>query len=313
MIPIIYCLTVIPSHSTPMYKMLALILSVIALCVSAIIYNRTARPLHKLDLILRDDILDKKALDLLELEKYPFITQTFPNLYKLFDNMKTLALRESNAQLMKTQAELDALQSQINPHFLYNTLDTIRGQARMAGLTEIEVMTLSLSKLFQYSISDYNEFVTLKEELGIIDNYLLIQNLRFDNRFRFSKHIESDTFLMKVPKMLLQPLVENSVRHGLEPKLGQGTLLIDAYRTRSRLFINISDDGVGIPTDRLTEINHILSNSDQIILSKRNGFSIGLYNVNTRIRLLFGFEYGLSIVSAKDIGTKVQISLPILT
>ena len=110
----------------------------------------------------------------------------------------------------------------------------------------------------------------------------------------------------------IKPVLVNP-HHGLEPKLGQGTLLIDAYRTRSRLFINISDDGVGIPTDRLTEINHILSNSDQIILSKRNGFSIGLYNVNTRIRLLFGFEYGLSIVSAKDIGTKVQISLPILT
>jgi len=228
------------------------------------------------------------------------------------DKLKDLISREYTANVMKKQAELSALQSQINPHFLYNTLESIRGHAIEIDAYDIEIMTEALAEMFRYSISKRGDFVTLEDELENIDNYLMIQQYRFDNKFIIVKNIDKDTLKNKVPKLIIQPIVENAIHHGLETKVGKGTLLIEAYKTENRLVIKIKDDGHGMSHDKLIQINEALAKGVAETEKEEGGFSIGLINVNERIKLNYGLEYGVSIFSSLGIGTYVELVLPIM-
>ncbi len=219
----------------------------------------------------------------------------------------------------KKQAEYLALQNQINPHFLYNTLESIRGEAMTAGLNELANMTEAMAKFFRYSIYNVNHLVRLEEELNNINNYFAIQHYRFGDRL--TSVIEIDpadaemAYLCVLPKMTLQPIVENAVFHGIEPKLGKGVIRIKIELMADRLIITVSDNGQGIESERLDGLNHRLSMNSfdeiQTDIPERNG--IALMNVNTRIKLLFGENYGLHLYSAYGAGTDVMISLPFNT
>jgi len=272
------------------------------------IYN----PIVLMENVLNGVVDGNTDFNLHNLNKPEPLHSIFSDLDKLLSNMKQLMLRESNAQLLKKQAELDALQSQINPHFLYNTLDCIRGQALRYGLHDIELMALSLSKLFRYSISNNNTLVSLEEELSNIENYLAVQQLRFNNKFIVQYYIADDTLDCKIPKLIIQPIIENAIYHGLETKIGRGVLTIRTYKTERRLIINIQDDGRGIPQTRLEEINSCLMQNIPIENLETHKFSVGLMNVNSRIKLSFGDQYGLNIYSTLDIGTDVQFNLPLI-
>lgn len=287
------------------------LLSVAAILLIA--YFQLYRPLRKLERVLHGAVKGKTDFDIEQSDTLSPLAPAFFDLQLLLERLKTLVLRESTALLMKKQAELDALQSQINPHFLYNTLDTIRGQAEVHGLSDVGQMSLALSKLFRYSISNHNSSVFLRDELDNIENYLLIQHLRFGDKFEKINRIDEDALDYKVPKLLIQPIVENAVHHGLEPKLERGSLVIGAYITQNRLVINIQDNGVGIPLEKLVSINEMLASNASAIRNKENGVSIGMMNVNARIKLLFGKEYGITVFSTPGAGTNVQISLPLIT
>lgn len=313
-ISVAVCLVILVGMITPkeqQTKAIILASSLIAalVLITILLYKLIIMPIYKIENVINDVLTELPGSTSADKSHFTSLSTVFLDLQSIINRMKVLILRESNAQLMKKQAELDALQSQINPHFLYNTLDTIRGQARLAGQSNIEAMSLALSKLFRYSISNYNDFVTFEEELKAIDNYFLIQNFRFDNKFTKISQIDPDTLKLQVPKMLIQPLVENAIRH---PKVGHGTIIINAYKTPSRLVINIDDDGVGIDQTRLVAINDMLNSDSNTLVKKKSGTSIGIYNTNSRIRLLFGPEYRLSVFSTKDVGTNIQISLPLL-
>ncbi len=279
------------------------------------IFTGLYRPILKIERVLNGAVHGDTDFDFSKEQNSPVLSTIFADLTLLINNMKTLVLKESTAQLMKKQAELDALQSQINPHFLYNTLDSIRGQAGEHGLHDVEMMALSLSQLFRYSISNHDTFIALKEELLNIDNYLLIQNIRFDGKFNKISRVDEDTLLYKIPKLLIQPLVENAVYHGLEPKLNHGTITISVYKTHTRLIVSIKDDGLGLPNEKLIEINDMLQKNAPITDSGAEGAKkhVGLFNVNSRIRLLFGDEYGLTLFSTVNVGTEVQITLPLIS
>lgn len=242
-------------------------------------------------------------------ENSPFYP-LFSDLRMMTERLKDLILKEYTAKMMKKQAELDALQSQINPHFLYNTLESIRGQAMVEGVEEIEIMTSALSELFRYSISKKGNLVTLEEELANVENYLMIQQYRFNNKFIIINKVEADTLNCKVPKLLIQPIVENAILHGLETKKGKGTITISAYKTERRLVLNIEDDGLGISSNRLVKLNDILKGEQSAIENDEVGLKIGLNNVNQRIKLNFGNDYGLSVYSTKGAGTNVEVVLP---
>lgn len=219
---------------------------------------------------------------------------------------------EDAASLLRQQAELDALQSQINPHFLYNTLDSIRGQALAEGAEDIANMTEALSTFFRYSISNRSNVVTLEEELENIRSYFMIQQFRFNNRFRLEMPEFPKDLLeaCRLPKLTLQPILENTILHGMEGKIGQGVITLRVEQTGNRTLITVSDDGAGMREETLLRLQAKLRDEEPVPLERKQGSGIALPNVNRRIKLLFGPEYGVRIMSTLGLGTDVEISLP---
>lgn len=213
-------------------------------------------------------------------------------------------------RLSQKEAELNALQNQINPHFLYNTLESIRGAALYHGINDIAAMSKALSLLFRYSISE-RVLVSIKEELQHLENYIAIQNFRYENKFSMLLSIPSELLNYKILKLTLQPLIENSIKHGLEKKLGRGIIKIEILELDNNIKIQISDDGLGIPPKKLDELNRALANDKHPPINDgdHTGTGIGVMNVNSRIKLYFGDQYGLKFRNA-HVGTTVEITLP---
>lgn len=236
---------------------------------------------------------------------------------RLIECVKILINNDYTSQMLKSQAEMHALQSQINPHFLYNTLETIRSHALAQQSIEIAEMTEALATLFRYSISKPGEMATFLEEIENVTNYLLIQQYRFPSKIRFNRIIEDESINgYRLPILTIQPIVENAMHHGLETKQGIGHITIRAFCTKSRLVISVNDDGLGMTEEKLKEIQKKLESAQEISVSSNKGGSgkkagIALINVNQRIKFYFGPEYGLKVRSTLGVGTTVEIILPI--
>ena len=230
----------------------------------------------------------------------------------LIDDNATKADREYSLAMLKKQAEIKALQNQINPHFLYNTLDCIRGMAIEQGADNIEEMTRALSGMFRYSISRKGKTKALmEEELANVNNYLRIQQYRFRNKINITETIDPAAKKCCVPKLLIQPIVENAVFYGLEPKTGERNLNIEAYCTGKKLIVKVEDNGVGMSFDKLRTINDAMCSGVSIGDNGR-GTQLGVVNVNERLRLLYGEEFGLRIFSCPKVGTTIEMVLPII-
>lgn len=236
------------------------------------------------------------------------------------------SLRQLAAQLeeysvegaLKTEAELHALQNQINPHFLYNTLEIIRSRALVQGNGDVAEMVESLALQFRYCINHSGEMATLQEELDHVRNYLLIQRYRFGDHFRYKELLEegNGTILgSKLPVMTLQPIVENALLHGVNPRVEGGCITLRVRATSRRLHIAIEDDGVGIPEEELQRVRKaLLENTPAGYQRAGSSHSLGIAmrNVNQRIRFYFGENYGVDITSTRGVGTSVFVTLPLL-
>ena len=245
-----------------------------------------------------------------------FVRKPFFNVYtelmSLIDDNATKADREYSLAMLKKQAEIKALQNQINPHFLYNTLDCIRGMAIEQGADNIEEMTRALSGMFRYSISRKGKTkVLMEEELANVNNYLHIQQYRFRNKINITETIDPAAKKCCVPKLLIQPIVENAVFYGLEPKTGERNLNIEAYCTGKKLIVKVEDNGVGMSFDKLRTINDAMCSGVSMGDNGR-GTQLGIVNVNERLRLLYGEEFGLRIFSCPKVGTTIEMVLPII-
>ena len=245
-----------------------------------------------------------------------FVRKPFFNVYtelmSLIDDNATKADREYSLAMLKKQAEIKALQNQINPHFLYNTLDCIRGMAIEQGADNIEEMTRALSGMFRYSISRKGKTKALmEEELANVNNYLRIQQYRFRNKINITETIDPTAKKCCVPKLLIQPIVENAVFYGLEPKTGERNLNIEAYCTGKKLIVKVEDNGVGMSFDKLRTINDAMCSGVSMGDNGR-GTQLGIVNVNERLRLLYGEEFGLRIFSCPKVGTTIEMVLPII-
>lgn len=225
-------------------------------------------------------------------------------------------------KVSKKQAEYLALQNQINPHFLYNTLEGIRSEALMAGMDSIAEMTEALSTFFRYTISQVNNLVTLEDELANIENYYYIQQFRFGDKLDLNiEYIhdedveETDILNYHLPKLTIQPIVENCIYHGIEQKVGKGHLKIRITVTKQNLIIKISDDGMGIESEKLKELNQRLQGltMDDLNPNVSSKGGIAIVNVNNRVKLLFGEKYGVYMYSHPGVGTDVEITLPVVT
>ena len=245
-----------------------------------------------------------------------FVRKPFFNVYtelmSLINDNATKADREYSLAMLKKQAEIKALQNQINPHFLYNTLDCIRGMAIEQGADNIEEMTRALSGMFRYSISRKGKTKALmEEELANVNNYLRIQQYRFRNKINITETIDPAAKKCCVPKLLIQPIVENAVFYGLEPKTGERNLNIEAYCTGKKLIVKVEDNGVGMSFDKLRTINDAMCSGVSMGDNGR-GTQLGIVNVNERLRLLYGEEFGLRIFSCPKVGTTIEMVLPII-
>jgi two-component system LytT family sensor kinase len=212
---------------------------------------------------------------------------------KVWNNTRNEAKLEDQQRLLM-QARLEALSSQINPHFLFNTLNSISTLIRTSP-EEARTMVGKLSRILRRRLRNQDHFSPLRDELEFIDDYLSIEQIRFGEKLRVEKHIEAETSDMLVPSMLLQPLVENSIRHGLSGKVEGGTVTLRARRNGARLVLEIEDDGVGIPEARLSGI-----------LNK----GIGVSNVKERLKVLYNQDYRMLIDSQPGRGTRIEIEVP---
>ena len=229
-------------------------------------------------------------------------------------NNADLAKEENSGKNPRFEDEITALQSQMNPHFLYNTLDSIRGQAMSLGAREIADMTEALSAFFRYSISQKGAIVTLKDEIRNVDAYMQIQSFRFESRIQLCKEmdLQSDPQELYVPKMILQPVVENCIVHGLEGKEGPGLVTMRITQTERRLLIEISDDGIGMDNERLDRLNRSVRGEMPESPSSGRSSGIALRNINRRIHLHFGEQYGLRVHSVLGAGTQIVLTLPLV-
>lgn len=203
------------------------------------------------------------------------------------------------------KAEFDLLQAQINPHFLYNTLDAIVWSAEAGNEKQVVKMVGSLSEFFRSSLNKGKEIVTIREELSHVRSYLEIQQIRYQDILDYEIDVPEDLYINEIPKITVQPVVENALYHGIKEKRGGGKISVTGREDGNDYIITVSDNGIGMEPDRLKEVRDGLTDS-----SPDSKKIYGLYNVNQRIKLDFGDEYGLSIDSVYDEGTTVTIRLP---
>lgn len=234
---------------------------------------------------------------------------TVEKLSNLLEEVYISKLKEAEMSLKQKEVELKMLQSQMNPHFLYNSLETIRGMALEENQEHIATMSFSLGKLLRYNLNNHSSTVSLREEMNFCEMYLQIQKFRFEERFEYKFDIPQWVMELKVVKFSLQPLVENCFVHGYGPHTRKLKIVISVFRqSESSFVIRIFDSGKGIQDSILEEIKKRMD----LKTATSDGENIGIVNVHQRIHYLFGPEYGITIQSEQGSGTVVLIHLPIL-
>lgn len=220
---------------------------------------------------------------------------------KLSNLIETVKIEQAHLH----EAELKLLQAQINPHFLYNTLDTIIWLAESGNREEVVGMVESLSHYFRTSLSKGNDMIMLKEEEVHVRSYLQIQQSRYHDILEYEIHIPNEIRLCKIPKITLQPLVENALYHGIKNKRGKGKITITGKIVDKDIILTVTDNGVGMLPERLAQVLEGIRKKEEL-----DKDFYGLYNVNERIRLYYGENYGLKIYSKYTEGTVVEIWIP---
>lgn len=271
--------------------------------INAFISDKISNPIKSLDGSVRE--IESGNLDV---EIVPSGSYEVEHLGKSIKNMlgriKVLMsdlVEEHNA---KRKSEFDTLQSQINPHFLYNTLDIIVWMIENENSDKAVSIVTALAKFFRISLSKGKNIITVKDEVEHVRNYLMIQNMRFKNRFEYSIDVDEEVLSYSSLKLMLQPLVENAIYHGMEFMDGDGEIDVKVFKEDDSLYFTITDNGLGMSEDMVETLL-----SKDFVPSKK-GSGIGVKNVNERIKLYFGSEYGLKVESEPDEGTKITIHLP---
>lgn len=218
---------------------------------------------------------------------------------EMISRISDLIMKNNEEKEKQRKLELTALQAQINPHFLYNTLDAIGWIAKIKKQEDIEKLIMALASFFRLSLHKGDKYITLQEEVELVQNFLTIEQIRFPDKFLVEYNIEEDIKPCKILKLVLQPVVENAIKHGISMKRGKGLIKINAYSAGDGVELEVIDDGVGFDVSKLSE------NDPGEYRSGR----YGLHNVDERIRLEYGQQYGMSIFSQKGEGTRVVIRL----
>ncbi len=271
--------------------------------VTTIISNRISSPITKLknhmQLIQKGNLYKK-----IEIEGQREIVVLANSFNIMIEEIRELIDTVFYEQKEKRKSEFIALQTQINPHFLYNTLDSIVYLSENNMNEKVVEMVVALSKFFRISISRGKNIILLSEELEHAKNYLLIQKIRYHDKFTFEFEIDEDVKAYKTVKLILQPLIENAIYHGINTEYNQGKIIIRAYKKEDYLILEVEDDGYGITDPKIQELYDRMKNSDKLK-------SVGLRNVYQRLKLYYGENTNFEIDSELDIKTIMRILIPI--
>lgn len=288
------------------------IIAVLASVVCSVVYSKAiSRPIRDLSEEMKTITLNEYSGSTLESreDEIGILQDSFNH---MITRNKELIAQQYQAKLEKRNAQLRALQAQINPHFMYNTLQVIGGMALEKDAPEVYSVTLALSDILRYSLNFSKEMVCLEEEVEYLKSYVMIQNERFGGKVQLKLELEPDTRKCLIPKLILQPLAENSFEHGLLNKAGDWLLTVESHTTpEGDLLICIKDNGIGFDSKRLAQIREKIELDT--VKALNSGSHIGLANVHARIKLRSAKEgHGVSIDSSPETGTTVSVRMPAL-
>ena len=286
-----------------LYVLVAMGLMIVALFFSRFISRSITQPIQQLcDSMERVQEGDFSVSDIVveSQNEIGSLTKSFNVMTHRIQDLMEQNIREQEA---KRKSELKALQSQINPHFLYNTLDSIIWMAEGKKNEEVVLMTASLARLLRQSISNEDEVVSIGQEVEYARGYLTIQKMRYKDKMEFQ--IEVDPSILHIPliKLVLQPVIENAIYHGLKYKESKGLLLVKGFMKNDNAVLQVIDNGVGMDEETLA---HIYERHK--VNYQSNG--VGVYNVQKRLQLYYGNEYGITYESKKGEGTTATITIP---
>lgn len=285
------------------------VIAILASIVCSVVYSRAiSRPIRKLSEEMKTLTLNEYSGSFAENRE-----DEIGILQDSFDHMiarnKELIAQEYQSKLEKRSAQLRALQAQINPHFMYNTLQVIGGMALEKNAPGIYQITLALSDILRYSLNFSREMVCLEEEVRYLESYVMIQNERFGGKVQLELKLAPETLGCLIPKLILQPLAENSFEHGLPDKVGEWIITVESSITeQGDLLLCVKDNGIGFEPERLKQIQEKIEKDTENAL--KSGSHIGLANVHARIRLRSSGEgYGVTIRSTPEDGTAVSVRM----
>jgi two-component system sensor histidine kinase YesM len=225
---------------------------------------------------------------------------------EMMSQVNSLLKKVGHEQKKKREYEFALIQSQIKPHFFYNTLDLIYVQCKSNQAKDAANTTMALADFYRVSLSNGKEIITIEEELKNTEAYLFIQKTRYLDIIDFTIDVSKDIRNYSIMKLTLQPLVENSIYHGLKTKKGGGKIEVSGYKHENTIILKVLDNGVGIPADKLKELQESKESSHSTL-------SFGIKSVKERIKIYYGEEYGIQIISAINVGTEITIRIPLWT
>lgn len=284
-------------------------MSLVGLLMAVDIVGALSKLVRAMERVQRGE--ENVQLSLARKDELGFMGDAFNRMARDISTLEKWVYRE---QLTRREAELKALQSQINPHFLFNTLETINWMAILGNMPEISKTITALSSLMEAGIMRGSGCITFEEELRYIDNFIFILTKRFEDRLQVRQTIEPAALPVKLPKLLIQPLVENAIYHGVENAGRPCVVTISARVQYDLLHVTVEDNGTGLDEQELARINERLAMDDSTYFAQKENpsrKSVGLDNINRRIKLFYGSQYGLRIVSEKDVFTRAVVVIPV--
>ena len=299
---------VIPGTIESAYKMIrntTILLIVVGVSLLSILYLYYSKKLNKPVQMLKETMscIEKGDLDTrVHIHSNDEFQDIGNGMNQMAENLSKYVQKAYVAEIRQRDAELEALKTQIQPHYLYNTLDVMI----------VATMIDSLSGQLKYLIGTTGKMVMLQQEIACISNYFKLIEVRYDSRFSLSVEIPKELWKCRVPHLIIQPVVENAVKHGLRPNKGSGEVVVQAKQNMDFLEITVMDNGVGMNKERLKEVQALLKSDDRVEKEDIKGMSIGVKNVSDRIKHLYGNEYGLEIDAYEGMGTIVKYWLPLI-
>lgn len=288
-VPIIWCLIIL--------------VGIVAVCINHYIVVKITRPISQLG----DSVEAFGKTD----EETPIEVEGTYEIRQLADSFNLMQRRIHQLRDKEVQKEQEywrmqmrLLQSQINPHFLYNTLDSIIWMIQSRRYDGASKMVSALAGFFRISLNKGGDFITVEKEMTHVEKYMEIQGIRFEDKFTFEIHFDENLKNCMCPKLIIQPLAENAVYHGMEGMYGDGEIEINAYEKEGLIYIDVTDNGEGMTEE---QIDHLMYGN---VVSSKRGSGIGVRNVNERLKYCFGEEYGIQVFSEIDEGTTVRICIP---